>query len=121
MVQPVYMAQYFKRTEDVADAILKTFEYAIVRGKSGVAFADIVSHLSQFNDEKQAHMLANIALKRTFDLVFSQKRKDSNKYPNAVSNVAVSIGASVEDECQMRWYEEQLIQSYYKRSKRNTG
>ena len=82
-----------------------------------------MSHLSQFNDEKQAHILANIALKRTFDLVFSQKRKDSNKYPNAVSNVAVSIGASVEDECQIRWYEEQdpeLLQKIQKKYWLNT-
>ena len=75
----------------VADAILKTFNYAIVRGKNGVAFADVVSHLSQFNEEKEAHILANIALKRTFDLVFSQKRKDSKKYPNAVSNVTTLL------------------------------
>jgi DNA-directed RNA polymerase len=92
--------------KSVADVILKTFSNLQQR-KNGQYFADIMSHLSQFNDEKQAHILANIALKRTFDLVFSQKRKDSNKFPNAVSNVAVSIGASVEDECQIRWYEEQ--------------
>ena len=91
----------------VAEAILKTFNYAVVRGKSGVAFADIVKHLIQFNTEEQAHMLANIALKRTFDVVFSQKRKESNKFPNAIGNVCVSVGASVEDECQMRWYEQQ--------------
>ena len=90
----------------VANRILETFANLQQR-KNGQYYADIISHLSQFNDEKQAHMLANIALKRTFDLVFSQKRKDSKKYPNAVSNVTTAIGASVEDECQIRWYEHQ--------------
>ena len=77
-----------------------------------------MNHLSQFNTE-QAHMLANIALKRTFDLVFSQKRKDSNKFPNAIGNVCVSVGASVEDEGQMRWYEQQDPELFSK-IKKNT-
>ena len=90
----------------VANRILETFA-TLRQRKNGQYYADIMSHLSQFDDEKQAHMLANIALKRTFDLVFSIKKKDSKKYPNTVSNVTVCIGASVEEECQIRWYEEQ--------------
>ena len=90
----------------VAEAILDTF-WKLKKGQNGVHYADIMNHLSQFDAPEQAHILANIGLKRTFDLVFSQKRKDSNKFPNAISNVCVSVGASVEDECQMRWYEQQ--------------
>ena len=90
----------------VADEILRQFEYAIVRGKNGVAYADIHKHLRQFNDPEQAHMLANIALKRTFDTVFAPKKKESNKYPNSVPNVCTSIGQAVEHECQIRWYEQ---------------
>lgn len=93
--------------ENVAQRILETFEYSITRGKSGVAFADVHKYLNQFNDEQEAHKLANIALKRTFDTVFSRKRKNDRKFPNSVSNVCVNIGAAVEAECQMRWYEQQ--------------
>ena len=91
--------------QHVAAEILKTFEYAVIRGKSGVAYSDIIKHLLEFNDEREANILANIALKRTFDLVFSQKRKGSKKHPNSVANVTVSIGQAVEAECQMRYYE----------------
>ena len=62
---------------------------------------------AQFNDPLQAHRLANIALKRTFDTVFSRKRKDAKSLPNTVANVCVNIGAAVEAECQMRYYEGQ--------------
>ena len=98
--------------EHVAKLILDTFEYSITRGKSGVAYVDIAHHLSQFNEEKEAHKLANIALKRTFDTVFSRKRKDDRKFPNAVGNVTTLIGAAVEAECQMRWYEKQNPKVY---------
>ena len=93
--------------EAIAEAIQSTFDYKVTRGKSGVAFAQVHQYLNQFNDPKQAHILANIALKRTFDTVFSRKRKDAKSSPNTVSNVCVNIGAAVEAECQMRWYESQ--------------
>ena len=93
--------------ETIAQAILDTFSYHITRGKNGVAFADIHQYLNQFHTREDSHILANIALKRTFDLVFSQKRKDSSRFPNAVSNVCVGIGHAVEAECQIRWYESQ--------------
>ena len=110
----------------IADEIMKTFEYQIIRGKNGVAYAEIAKHLKQFNNPEDANILANIALKRTFDLVFSQKRKDSKKHPNAVGNVAVSVGASVEHECQIRWYEQQdpdllkKVQKFYWKSTTGT-
>jgi len=92
--------------ESVAKAILDTFT-RITERQNGLHFADIKSHLLQFNNPEDSHILANIALKRTFDLVFSQKRKDASRYPNAVSNVCVGIGHAVEAECQIRWYEAQ--------------
>jgi DNA-directed RNA polymerase len=91
----------------VADEILNTFRKNVIEGKNGAAYADIANHLLQFNTPEDANILANIALKRTFDLVFSIKRKESRKYPNTISNVCVSVGASVEGECQIRWYEQQ--------------
>ena len=93
--------------QGVADEILRQFQKNIIEGKNGVAYADIHKYLLQFNNPEDANILANIALKRTFDLVFSLKRKESRKYPNAVSNVTTSLGASVEGECQIRWYEQQ--------------
>ena len=97
--------------EHVAKLILSTFN-RINEGKNAVAFADIAHHLAQFNEIQEAHKLANIALKRTFDTVFSRKRKDDRKFPNSVSNVTTMIGAAVEAECQMRWYENQNPQVY---------
>ena len=93
--------------QGVAAEILRQFQKNIIEGKNGVAYADIHKHLLQFNNPEDANILANIALKRSFDLVFSLKRKESRKYPNAVSNVATSLGAAVEGECQIRWYEQQ--------------
>ena len=92
---------------EIAQKLLETFEYSVVRGRNGVAYAEIKRYLHQFNDERQCNILANIALKRTFDLVFSQKRKDSKRMPNQVANVLTAVGNSVEQECQMRWYEQQ--------------
>jgi DNA-directed RNA polymerase len=92
--------------EAVAQAIRDTFSRVTER-KNGQHFAEIKQYLIQFNTEEESHKLANIALKRTFDLVFSQKRKDSRRHPNSVSNVCVGIGHAVEAECQIRWFEEQ--------------
>ena len=64
--------------EVVAKAILDTFKNRIARGKNGQAFADIMSHLSQFNDEKQVHILANIALKAV-ELDFLHVRHSTEK------------------------------------------
>ena len=103
----VYGAASIKAAQEhIAERIQETFD-RINERKNGQAFAEIKCYLQQFNDPKQANILANIALKRTFDTVFSRKRKDSKAHPNAVSNVCVSIGTAVEAECQMRWYESQ--------------
>ena len=104
----------------VAQTIVDTFEYQIKRGKNGVAYADIHTHLTQFNDIKQANILANIALKRTFDLVFAKKKKNEKFFPNSISNVTVSVGASVEDECKCVGTSK-LTPNYSLKSRKSTG
>ena len=91
----------------IAEEILKTFAKQVNEGRNGQSYAEIKQYLQQFNNPEDANILANIALKRTFDLVFSIKKKDSKKFPNTVANVCTSVGASVEQECQIRWYEQQ--------------
>ena len=100
------LASIREAQEHVAAEILNTF-WKISKGQNGKHFKDIATYLSQFNDEEQVHILANIALKRTFDLVFSTKKKDGKREPNTVQNVTIGIGHAVEAECQMRWYESQ--------------
>ena len=78
-----------KRIED-------TFSYSIKRGKNGVAFKEINQHLIDI----EPLALAAIGCKLTFDKVFGRKL-DSN----LASNVCDSIGQAVEQECQMRHYE----------------
>ena len=69
--------------------------------KNGQYFKEIIGHL----DDIEPEALAAIALKRTFDTVFSTKQ--DRKKPNTVANVTIAIGAAVEAECQIRWYESQ--------------
>ena len=91
---------------EVANELLKTFS-RINKGQAGAKYVHIAHHLLQFNDAEQVHVLANIALKRTFDLVFSRKKKSGDKPPNFVQDVTLGIGSAVEAECQIRWYESQ--------------
>lgn len=98
--------------KDVTLNIKDTIDYKVKRGKNGVAFKDIHDYLLDIEPE----VLANIALKRTFDCVFSTKKKD--KKPNSVSNIVMAISHAVEAECQIRWYEEQdpmLLQNIQKK------
>ncbi len=69
----------------------------IHKGHNGLAFRDIHKFLS--NLEPLA--AAAIACKLTFDKVFSFKEGS-----NYAVNVCDSIGHAIEDECQMRHYEE---------------
>ena len=69
----------------------------IHQGHTGVAFRDIHQYL--FTIEPLA--AAAIACKITFDKVFSFKEGS-----NYAVNVCDSIGHAIEDECQMRHYEE---------------
>ena len=99
--------------EAMGQAIMERFAYLKQR-HVGKALKLVNQYLIQFNDPEQAQCLANIALKRTFDTVFSRKRKDGNKYPNTLTQVLLNIGQAVETECQMRWYESQSPDLYRK-------
>tara|TARA_B100000287_G_scaffold277554_1_gene261520 strand:- start:2088 stop:4427 length:2340 start_codon:yes stop_codon:yes gene_type:complete len=68
----------------------------IHKGKFGVAFKDIHQYIRTL----EPIAAAAIACKLAFDKIFSYK--DGS---NLATNVCVSIGQAVEDECQMRHYE----------------
>jgi DNA-directed RNA polymerase len=76
--------------------INKTRRHSIEEGKSGPLFKEIHQYLSTIDTESTAL----IALKIVFDMVFSYK-EDNKK----VVKVAEAIGAAIEAECQMRFYE----------------
>ena len=81
----------------VVDQINET-RSRLARGQNGPAFREI----RMFLDEMEALALASIALKVTFDKVFSPKKKNAQ-----LVNVTSAIGRAVQDECQMRYYEDQ--------------
>lgn len=98
----------------VVKRIEETVEYAIKRGKTGVAFKEIRKYLA----DVEPLAAAAIACKLTFDKVFAFK-EGSNK----LTGVCESIGRAVEDECQMRHYEtaapgllHKLKENYWHRS-----
>jgi len=68
----------------------------ITRGQAGKNFREIREYLN----ELEPLAAAAIALKITFDKVFSHKRES-----NQVVNVTAAIGGAIEDECQMQYYE----------------
>jgi DNA-directed RNA polymerase len=70
----------------------------IKEGKTGASFKEIQQYLS----DVEPLAAAAIAVKLTFDKVFSYKEKS-----NQVVNVCDSIGLAVEQECQMRHYEKE--------------
>ena len=80
----------------VVARIEATVEYAIKRGKTGVAFKEIQKYLA----DVEPLAAAALAVKITFDKVFSYKDKS-----NQAVNVCDNIGLAVEQECQMRHYE----------------
>ena len=69
----------------------------IHQGKYGAAFKDIHVYLCNI----EALAAAAIACKVTFDNVFGYKDKC-----NTATNICSTMGKSIEDECQMRHYEE---------------
>ena len=71
----------------------------IHEGKNGVVFKEIDQYLSGL----EPLAAAAIACKITFDRVFSFKEGS-----NFAVNVCDSIGHAIEDECQMRHYEEKV-------------
>jgi DNA-directed RNA polymerase len=70
----------------------------IHKGKNGADFATIHQYLAEIEPEAAAA----IALKLTFDKVFSPKDR-----ANEIANVITAIGQALEQECQLRWYESQ--------------
>jgi len=80
----------------LVDKITRT-NARIHEGHNGVAFRDIHEYLSKL----EPLAAAAIACKLTFDKVFGFK-EDSN----IAVNVCDAIGKAIEDECQMRHYEE---------------
>ena len=80
----------------VVARIEDTVEYAIKRGKTGVAFKEIAQYLA----DVEPLAAAALAIKLTFDKVFSYKDKS-----NQAVNVCDAIGLAIEQECQMRHYE----------------
>ena len=82
---------------DVAAVIEDTLQ-RIHKGHNGKDFATI----HQFLAEIEPQAAAAIALKLTFDKVFSPKDK-----ANEIANVITAIGQALEQEAQLRWYESQ--------------
>ena len=71
-------------------------KYRIIKGHTGAAFTEVHKYLN----ELESLAIAAIALKITFDKVFSLKDKS-----NLCQNVLTSIGQALEQECQMRHYQ----------------
>lgn len=92
----------------VAEEIQATID-RIHERHNGRDFATIHQYLEGIEPEAAAA----IALKLTFDKVFSPKDKS-----NEVANVISAIGHALEQEAQLRWYEQQDPQ-LYERIKRN--
>ena len=65
------------------------------KGAAGQHYRPIAQHLS----ELESLAIATIALKVVFDNVFSMKRD-----ADLMTNVLVSIGSALENECKFRWY-----------------
>lgn len=93
---------------DVAGVIEDTL-LRIHKGHNGRDF--MVIH--QYLEEIEPEAAAAIALKLTFDKVFSCKDR-----ANEVANVITAIGLALEQEAQLRWYERQDPE-LYDRIKRN--
>ncbi len=75
---------------------LKDTRTRLTKGQAGVAFREIQHYLVDL----EPLAAAAIALKLTFDKVFSWKEGSDQ-----LQNVCDAIGHAVEDECQMRFYE----------------
>ena len=80
---------------NVSNRIEERFNY-IKKGKNGVACKEIYKYLSGL----EPLAAAGISCKLTIDKVFSYKEGN-----NLITNVCDSIGQGIEDECQLRHYE----------------
>ena len=68
----------------------------LTKGNAGIAFKEIHQYLT----DVEPLSAVSIALKLTFDKVFSHKDRS-----NLATNVCDAIGLAIEQECQMRHYE----------------
>ena len=84
-------------------AVIEQTVKRIHEGKNGKDFATIHQYLKEIEPEAAAV----IALKLTFDRVFSPKDR-----ANEIANVIGGIGLALEQEAQLRWYEQQDSQLY---------
>jgi len=75
---------------------IETTKLRLTKGQAGAAFKEIHQYLADI----EPLAAAAIAVKITFDKVFSYKDKS-----NQVTNVCDAIGLGIEQECQMRHYE----------------
>jgi DNA-directed RNA polymerase len=76
--------------KDIEDNLSK-----MKKGRAGAYYKPISEHI----DNLEPLAIATIALKITFDMVFSMKRDR-----DLLTSVVVSIGSALEAECKFRWY-----------------
>jgi len=79
-------------------AVIKSIEsqfHKLRKGQAGQYYKPIAEHL----DDLEPLAIATIALKVTFDNVFSMKRN-----ADLLTNILTSIGSALEAECKFRWY-----------------
>jgi DNA-directed RNA polymerase len=94
----VYGAPSINAALPAVAAVIETTVKRIHEGKNGVDFAVIHQYLEGI----EPGAAAAIALKLTFDHVFSPRDK-----ANEIANVITAIGRALEQEAQLRWYEAQ--------------
>ena len=83
----------------------------LYKGQAGASFKEIHAYLKDL----EPLAAASIAVKLTFDKVFTAKDRS-----NTVVKVTESIGRAIEDECQMQYYE-RICPGLLKTSKITTG
>lgn len=105
----VYGASSIPAAIQAVAAVIKATLNRIHEGKNGADFATIHQYLSSVEPEAAAA----IALKITFDKVFSPKDRS-----NEIANLITAIGQALEQECQLSWYESQ-DKDLYDRIKRD--
>ena len=94
----VYGAPSISAALPAVAAVIEDTVLRIHKGQNGKDFATIHQYLAGIEPEAAAA----IALKLTFDKVFSPKDK-----ANEIANVITAIGHALEQEAQLRWYEAQ--------------
>ena len=95
--------------DQIQNDILAAFKRLKER-KNGRFTPDVIRVMKSFDSQEGACIVANITLKKVFDIVLSEvstykNKKKNKKPPNNLQNVCTSIGACIEQEAQMRWYE----------------